>query len=380
MTGPLPLPSVVGIAGGSALIVGFLGGAVLYAARRRSITTILSLTVGVAVLSVVAGVLAATTVMYLSDHDLVVLLAVVAVSGAISIAIAVALGRRIMAGSRALRAATRSVGEDEPLAVPVPPTAELAALSQDLHTAHQRLADSRDRERALDDSRRELVAWVSHDLRTPLGAIRAMAEALEDGVVDDRDTVARYHQGIRVAVDRLSVMVDDLFELARIQAGALRLTPMPVALGDLISDAVASVEPLARVKSLRVSGHVDGPATVEVDVAAVGRVLGNLLVNAIRMTPSGGSVMIDGEVRQGVASVTVHDGCGGIGQEEVARVFDVGYRGTTARTLDGGDGAGLGLAIARGIVEAHGGRISVRNGHGGCSFRICLPTTALGSR
>ncbi|MDP9222016.1 MAG: HAMP domain-containing histidine kinase [Actinomycetota bacterium] len=379
MNPAVPLPGVVAIAAGSALFLGLLGGAALYAARQRTITTILSLTVGVAVLSVAGGVVAASTVMYLSHHDLLVLFVVVAASGAVSMAIAVALGRRIMAGSDALRAATRSVGADRPLTVPEPPTAELAALSRDLQAAHERLAEARDRERALENSRRDLVAWVSHDLRTPLGAVRAMAEALEDGVVDDPETVTRYHQDIRAAADRLSIMVDDLFELARVQARALRLSPTPVALSDLISDAVASVEPLARAKSLRESGHAGGHATVEVDVAAVGRVLGNLLANAIRMTPPKGAVTIDGRFRRGVVSVTVRDGCGGIPSSELGRVFDVGYRGTPARTPEAGSGAGLGLAITRGIVEAHGGQISVRNENGGCRFTVRLPSPPSGA-
>lgn len=374
----MSLPGVLGIAAGSALLVGLLGGAVLYAARRRSIGAILSLTVGGAVLSVAAGVVGATTAMYFSNHDLLVLSAVVATSGAVSTAVAVTLGHRIMAGSQALRAATRSFGADQPLRLPEPPTAELAALSRDLQTAHYRLAEAREREHALENSRRELVAWVSHDLRTPLAEVRAMAEALEDGIVDDPATVSRYQQGIRAAADRLSAMVDDLFELARIQAGAFRLSPTPIALRDLISDAVASVEPLARAKQLRVQGHVSDESTVEVDVAAVGRVLDNLLSNAIRMTPPPGAVTIGAETLPGMVSVEVTDGCGGIPGSELDRVFEVGYRGTPGRTDEDGGGAGLGLAITREIVEAHGGRIGVQNENGGCRFTVQLPSAPQG--
>src|SRR5207253_6633093 len=119
-------------------------------------------------------------------------------------------------------------------------TAELDGLRRELTTTADRLAESRERERALERSRRELVAWVSHDLRTPLAGLRAMAEALEDGVATDP---ARYHHRIRVEADRLAALVDDLFELSRIQAGALRLTLERVPVADVVSDALASAQP-----------------------------------------------------------------------------------------------------------------------------------------
>ena len=114
-----------------------------------------------------------------------------------------------------------------------------------------------ERERALERSRRELVAWVSHDLRTPIAGIRAMVEALDDGVVVDDADVRRYHQQLTVEADRLARLVDDLFELSRIEADALHLTVEEVPLGELVSDAVASVAAVAHAKGVRLGGRVD---------------------------------------------------------------------------------------------------------------------------
>ena len=232
-------------------------------------------------------------------------------------------------------------------------------MSAELETAHGLLAEARDRERALEASRRELVAWVSHDLRTPLAGLRAMAEALEDGVVTDRQTVSRYHAQIRAETDRLTLMIDDLFELSRIHAGALRLSRQVVGLGDLIGEALTSAEPLARAKGVRLRGSAVPGLPVWVDTAEVGRALLNLVVNAIRHTPSDGVVEVLADRESGMATVSVSDSCGGIPAEHLPRVFDVGFRGETARTPATGEGAGLGLSIARGIIEAHRGQIAV---------------------
>ena len=251
--------------------------------------------------------------------------------------------------------------------------AELAGLSDALATAHSRLAEARDRERALEASRRELVAWVSHDLRTPLAGLRAMAEALEDGVVADQPTVDRYHTQIRKETARLTVMIDDLFELSRIHAGALRLSPRPVGLGELIGDALTSAEPLARAKRVQLRGSWAGGPPVLADTTEIGRALRNLVVNAIRHTPSEGAVVVFGHEEGGMGSVSVSDCCGGIPAGQLPRVFDVGFRGEEARTPGPTEGAGLGLSIARGIIEAHSGQIAVRNVGIGCEFLIRLP-------
>ncbi len=233
-------------------------------------------------------------------------------------------------------------------------------------------------ERQVDASRRELVAWVSHDLRTPLSGIRAMSEALQDGVVNDPDEVMTYAGRIAAETDRLSRMVDDLFELSKITAGAIRLTFAPLPLEDVVSQAVDAVTVTARRRGIAL--QVDPPSnwpTIDGSAPEIDRVLRNLLINAVRHTPDGNTVVISASVSSGVAQVSVQDECGGIPEQDLPRVFDVAFRGIAART-PGGDadlrtGAGLGLAIVRGLVELHRGTVGVRNHGHGCRFDVTLP-------
>jgi signal transduction histidine kinase len=227
----------------------------------------------------------------------------------------------------------------------------------------------------MESSRRELVAWVSHDLRTPLAGLRAMAEALEDGVVDTPDQVADYYRRIRVETDRLAGMVDDLFELSRIHAGALQLNLDTVSLADLVSDSLASTSAWAESKRVSVRAENGAWPAVRGSDAELSRVMRNLLANAIRHTPVDGTVVVAAGTDHNGAWLSVQDECGGIPTADLPRVFDVAFRGESARSPRhrGDGGAGLGLAIARGLVEAHNGVISVENRHPGCRFVVRLP-------
>ena len=366
-----------------AIIAAVVTVAGLFAVRllaARSVATILTVIAAVTVLATSAGVVWIAKEMFISRADLDVVMAVVVIGGIAGFAVALLVGRRVSRSSRLLLSAVHDVGRSGAYAAPgaVLP-AELAGLSDALVQAHGRLAQARDRERALEASRRELVAWVSHDLRTPLAGLRAMAEALEDGVVSDRPTVARYHTQIRKETDRLTLMIDDLFELSRIHAGALRLVKRQVELRDLIGEALTSAEPLARAKGVELRAYAEASPPVLVDTAEVGRALRNLLTNAIRHTPAHGAVEVVGDEGSGMARVRVSDSCGGIPAEHLPRVFDVAFRGQPARTPGPDEGAGLGLSIARGIVEAHAGRIGVRNVGPGCQFAIWLPVATEGA-
>ncbi|MEV0174732.1 HAMP domain-containing sensor histidine kinase [Streptomyces sp. NPDC050803] len=353
-----------------AAAAGLLGALVLRLIRRRSLIAHLAVVAGVAVTAMLAGTLAVAQAMFLSGHDLTVVTTVVAMAAVVSLATALLLGRWVAARSRALALAARSFGDGGDFTSPDgPATAELSELSRELESTSARLAESRERERALESSRRELVAWISHDLRTPLAGLRAMAEALEDGVAADPD---RYLKQIRMEVERLNGMVGDLFELSRIHAGSLALSPSRVSLYDLVGDALAGADPLAREHGVRLVGDGVEPVPVEVDSREMSRVLGNLLVNAIRRTPADGTVAVAAERSAAGVVVSVTDGCGGIPEDDLPRVFDTGWRGSHARTPPAG--AGLGLAIVRGIVEAHRGSATVRNIPGGCRFEVTLPT------
>jgi signal transduction histidine kinase len=229
---------------------------------------------------------------------------------------------------------------------------------------------ARERERRMERSRRQLVAWILHDLRTPLTALRAMAEALEDGIAAD---ARRYHRQIRAEVIRLSGTVEDLFELSRIESGTLSLSLDRIDAGDLVSDAVASMEALARACGVRLTGKAAGPLLIQADARELSRALINLLANAIRHTPRGGRVRVAASAAADRILVTVADGCGGIPEADLASVFDLAWRRAETRLPGTGRGAGLGLAIVRGIVEAHQGRVSVVNTVGGCCFEVRLP-------
>jgi len=368
------LVGVAAIAAACAAVVGLAGLVVLRALRGRPLRYALAVIAIVTVLAVVSANVATGQLMFLSPHDLEVVVTVSALAGLAALVVALILGGQIMRGSRELETAARALGAGRAFRPPPdPPTAELAGLSRALEAAGERLASSRAREHALEESRRELIAWVSHDLRTPLAGLRAMAEALEDGLAEDP---ARYHRQIRVEVDRLAAMVDDLFELSRIHAGSLRLSVSRLSLADLVSDTLAGTEPLARARGVRLLAHAAGPVPVTADPAELSRVLSNLVVNAIRHTPADGTVEVHAASAPDAAVLAVTDGCGGIPEPELERVFDVAWRGTPARTPGPDGGAGLGLAIARGIVEAHRGSISVANMSNGCRFEVRLPLGA----
>jgi signal transduction histidine kinase len=355
--------------------VGLAGGVVVWLGRRASVRWLTVGVASVAVLSVVAGTLATARAMFISGHDLGVIGLVAAVAGLVALLFALAVGSALARWSRAIREGARAFGESgEYVASPGGP-AEFSELSDELRRTSQKLTESRDRELALEQSRRELVSWVSHDLRTPLAGLRAMTEALEDGLADDP---GRYHAMMRAEVDRMVRMVDDLFELSRIHAGVLRLSPQPVALGDLVSEALAGADSVARARGVRLGGEVEQDVLVTADPAGLSRVVSNLLMNAIRHTPADGVVEIRGRAVPDGVELSITDACGGMKEEDIPRVFDVGWQGSSARTPDhvdgvGGAGAGLGLAIVKGIVEAHLGQVAVANHDPGCRFLVTLP-------
>ncbi len=368
------------VAGLSGLAVGTLGLLAGWLLRRRTLRWQLALVAVVTVLTVIVGIQAVAQRMLLSRHDLWVTTIVTTAAGLVSLLVALLLGAALVRWSRTLRDDVRRVGDGgvSP-ALPQGP-AEFRELSAELAAAQQRLSEARDRERRLEESRRELVSWVSHDLRTPLAGLRVMTEALEDGIASDP---ARYHRQIREEVERMVRMVDDLFELSRIHAGVLRPALERVLVGDLVSEAIAAADPVARARRVRLGGEVDQGLLVAADPAGLSRVLANLIANGIRHTPADGTVHVAARSVPGAVELTVTDGCGGIPDDARDRVFEVAFRGTSARTPDAPDEvdvhtsrAGLGLAIVKGIVDAHDGVVGVENVSEpapGCRFLVRLP-------
>lgn len=363
---------VAGIALGCSTAAAVSSVPLLLALRRRTLWAMAAALCVWPIVAVVVGVVVTARMMFLSDHDLRLIMIIVVVSAVVASAFALRVGRPVVAGTGALTRAAATLGGPGYSGAGRVPTTELATLD----AMDTRLVESLQRERALAASRRELVAWISHDLRTPLAGIRAMAEAFEDGLITDAETTDRYHQRMLTDAERLTGMVDDLFELARLQAGALRLSLAKVRVADMVSDAVAAVDPIARARGVVVRGEADDLGCVDADAAEVGRALTNLLVNAIRHTPDDGTVEVTATMVADRALFAVADRCGGIPPQDLPRVFDLGFRGEPARTPGGDDDprqprmrSGIGLAIVRGIIEAHGGAVSVDNQAGWVPLR-----------
>jgi signal transduction histidine kinase len=368
---------LIALAAGTALIGVVAGAIALRALRTRPIGVQAAALALTTVLALLVGSVAAAEAMFISEHDLSALVVILVSAGTVGVTASLVLGSRVGAASTSLVEVARRVGEAEPgerqPAIDAP--RELARLGEALSAMEIRLEEARARERMLERSRRELVAWVSHDLRTPLAGIRAMVEALEDGVAGDPETVARYYRTLREEADHLAALVDDLFELSRTQTETLRLQYERVSLGDLVSDALAASAPVAAAKGVRLDGRLVGESPdVEASPPEVLRVLRNLLENAIRHTPSDGSVMVEAGIDESLPEsvyVSVRDTGGGIPEADLPRVFDVAFQGDPARSPGGG--GGLGLAIAKGFVDAHHGQLTVRNDNGGAEFTLRLP-------
>lgn len=367
--------ALLGLAGGGAIAAGVVGSLVLRSMRAASLRAQAVAVALVAVLGTLVGVVLAAGSMFVSSHDLGALLVVLVASATVAVLMAARFGSRIGTASRDLEELTRRLGDGDLILVgDVPIADELRRVADELRNASERLDEARTRERSMERARRELIAWVSHDLRTPLAGIRAMVEAIEDGVVDDPADVRRYHDTIRTETDRLARLVDDLFELSRIEAGALDVRLERVRLGDVVSEAVAGAAPLASARSIELRGRDGDPdPAVEVAPHELVRVVRNLLDNAVRHTPHGGVVEVCVDVLDGQVRLSVQDGCGGIPEDDLPRVFDLAFRGDAARTGASDRGGGLGLAIARGLVDAQRGSISVANTGPGCRFTVELP-------
>lgn len=329
---------------GAGLLTALLAWPALSVTGRRSLRLAVLVPPIAAVAVVVLAVVAATRMMVLSSHDARVVIATCAGAGGVAALLGVILAGRVQ---------------------------EIETAAAQARAEHLRAAAEQAHRDEVELARRELVAGITHDLRTPLAGLRAMAEALEDGVVDDP---ARYLRQIRAEVDRLADMVTDLFEVSRLHAGLVQLVPERLALSDLVGEAVAIAEPLARECGVYLWAEAGDHVPVEVDARALTRAIGNLLVNAIRHTPYEGTVHVvarrDGD---GCGIVSVADHCGGIPEADLSSVFNLGWQGDLARTPGPDAGAGLGLAIVRGIAEAHGGRVSVHNILGGCNFEMHIP-------
>ena len=353
-----------------------LGWVLTHAAWQRRVGLRLAL-VSISALGplfVLANVAFTARLMFLNTHDLGLLAVLLLFALTPGIAVSTLLGSRIAGAVDALSAGAAEMARGN-LGVRVRSdgVAELRALAESFNSMASQLEEAARGRAETERARRDLIAAVSHDLRTPLASLRALAEALQDGVVDDPEGIRRYLQLMTGETERLNMLIDDLFELARLESGALRLDRSPSPVQDLISEALERMTAQAGRKGLQLGGEIVGdPPPVLIDGQQLTRVLLNLVQNAIRHTPTDGTVTLRALPDEGGVLVEVRDTGEGIAAADLPRVFDRFYRGDPARTREAG--AGLGLAIARGIVEAHGGRIWVESepGRGTC-FAFTLP-------
>ena len=341
-----------------------------------------SLRTKLVVISVLTAALALATVvttaalMFISPHDLALLVGLIAFAFGIAVCVALVASGPVVSGIVELTQGVRRLTEGDLTArVPVRSDDEMGKLAEAFNRMIEQLNASIAKQASLEQTRRELIAAVSHDLRSPLASIRAMVESLSDGVVTDPETVRRYLRRTVAEVENLGQLISDLFELSQLDAGMLELHVELASVDDLVSDTLESLTPQATVKHVQLSGDIDGgPFQAEIDPRRVQRVLANLVQNAIRHTPTDGSVSISVRAQGTSVRVAVRDTGEGIAAGDIGRLFDPTFRSDAARTRESG-GAGLGLAIAKGIVEAHGGRIWADSTLGqGSTFTFTLPT------
>ncbi|MBX3010320.1 MAG: HAMP domain-containing protein [Caldilineaceae bacterium] len=313
--------------------------------------------------------------MFINAHDRTLATILLIFATSIAVVIGYFLSAALTDKINALRAAARAIANGElDTRVRIPGQDEVSELAESFNNMAVQLESAAAKQREVETLRRELVAWVGHDLRTPLTSVRAIVEALADGMVDDPATAARYLRTAKRDIYALSLLIDNLFEMAQIDAGGLQLERQPNSLNDLVSDTLESFRTLADEKAVTLQGHVTPDVDpVEMDARLIGRVLANLISNALRHSQRGGSVQVYARSVAGGVEVSVRDTGEGIRPEDLPHIFDQFYRGEKSRSRATG-GAGLGLAIARSFIEAHGGTIRAESKVGsGTRFIFFLP-------
>lgn len=319
----------------------------------------------------IANIGVLTVRMAVNQHDATLVTVLLLYSAAAGVAGALVVARSSSAALDRLERAARRMGAGdlETRVGPLGAGTELDTLAATLDDMASNLQRAQQRERDAESMRRDLITTVSHDLRTPLASLRAMVEAIDDGIVADPPSLQRYAHEMRRSVRQLSEMVDDLFELTQLDAGAIEAETQRASLPEIVSSAMASIELQAEEKGLHLVSALDDVEGVMCS-PRVARVLQNLLVNAVRHTPADGAVRLEASRRGALVQIAVQDTGDGIAAEDLDRIFDPFFRGDPARS---GPGAGLGLALAKRIVEALGGHISAETTGPGARFALDLP-------
>jgi signal transduction histidine kinase len=328
---------------------------------------------GAALGSILAATVAAAILMFVSDQDAVMICVITVFAGVVAVRSAQLVASGVLADVDRVRSGLDAVAEGRrDVRVHAGGTDELARLAAAADAMVKRLAAEESRREAAERARRDLVAAASHDLRTPIASLRLMSDAIGDDLVDEY-TQHRYHRTMQTNIEALSGLIDDLFELSSLEAGEITWSMKHVELAELIDEAVAAMRPQALAKRVAVRAELHEPiGPARADPEKLQRVLFNLIQNAIRHTPADGSITVRAEGSPAGVEIEVADTGHGVDPADRARVFEAFYRAgpDKARSTPG---AGLGLAISRSIIEAHGGRIWLESEGVGTQVRFSLP-------
>jgi len=381
--GLMRLAVVLSLSGAGSLL---LGAALvrLVSGRVGSLQLRIALTNGIGLLMGLVNVLAASMLMFLNSADLPLFALMLAFAAVISITFGYSVAAALMRELNKLgHTAARLAGGDLGARVGAVGSGEVARLGRTFDYMADRVQAAFARERELEASRRQLLAAVSHDLRTPLATTRAMVEAIAEGVVADPNEVRHYLQVIRGEVQHLSRLIDDMFRFSQIESGTLELQRVPTDLSELVSETLAVYDAQGRDRGVALEQRIEpGIPPVAADPVQLQGVLRHLIDNALRYTPSGGFARVEAQVDGSEARVSVVNSGAGLGSEEMERAFDPFYRGEPARsrapgTPEGSAGTGLSLALARALVQAHDGRIWAESSSGGVAmFHFTIPFVA----
>ena len=335
-------------------------------ARSGSLMRTLTLTYIWAALLTLINVGIMQQQMFVSEHDLQLSGVLLLFAAIIAMTFGLFVSASVTDGLRQLANTAQQLAEGKLSArVAVSGSDEVAQVGLAFNEMARQLQEVDLQRTELENLRRDLIAWASHDLRTPLTSIRVRVEALNDGVLEDPETEQHYYRSILNDVLALNVLFDDMFELAQLDRVDLELEKTPASLSELIHECLERFQTIGKEQGVRIEARI-GPDVdpVTLNSAKISRVLDNLLSNGLRYTPDGGRILVNASRSGDRVVVFVEDSGPGFNEEDIPRLFEQFYRGEQARTRATG-GAGLGLAIARGVVEAHGGRIWAENVPGG---------------
>jgi signal transduction histidine kinase len=376
-----PQANEIGLMARFLSITALISGIVAYGTYRmgwlnRSPTIFWTLIGGYVLASVLTfiNVWVTARLMFASDHDLLLATVLLLFAGGIAIALGFFLSIALTDKIRAIDRAAKIVAQGNfDVRIPVEGGDEMAGLAISFNRMAEQLQENSTKQKELDFLRRDLIAWIGHDLQTPLASIRAIIEALADEMVDDPETIQRYLITAKKDVRSLSLLIDDLFQMAQLDAGGLKIHKEMNSISDLVSDTIESFSELAQKQGVQLEGKVaPGFEHFYLDAPRISRVFNNLVTNALRHTPSGGVIEIQVIPQASYAVIEISNSGEMIPPEDIPFLFERFYRGEKSRSRATG-GSGLGLAISKGFIEAHGGTIGVESQPGSTCFYFTLP-------